>query len=408
MARDARNADATFIESAQFTEFGPSAFLPRRRPCRTLPVDDDFLQMRRVIRRECPSAAGVYGFVDRDGRLIYVGVSCRLRKRLVTYFQCGEVYRKERRIASHARSLVWEAIGHDFVAQLRELELIRRYRPRFNVRGREEGRRLGYIYLSGEEAPRLRVARHPPLSARRSWGPLSIGSWVRQAVEIVNLEFKLCDCPTSVAMRFADQRLLFDETLRLGCLRGEIGTCLGPCAGRCSQREYATQWREASAFLEGRSDAVKERLRERIESAAARRQYELAGALRDRLDYLERLASQLNAVRSPIAVSNVIYPTRIGRRACWFLIVGGIVATALSAPRSKRCAEGTLATIDAHYISLYANVMETNRTAAAIVTAWFRTHPLEMASLLSPDQARHKCRQLLETRCKFRQSSTTC
>ena len=93
--------------------------------------------------------------VDRAGQLIYVGVSAKLCDRLLTYFTAGDDGAKERRIAKHARQVVWEPVDHEFMAQLRELELIRRWRPRFNRRGRLESERCGYICLTTDEAPRL-------------------------------------------------------------------------------------------------------------------------------------------------------------------------------------------------------------------------------------------------------------
>ena len=184
--------------------------------------------------------------VDRTRKLIYVGMSTALCKRLVTYFQGGGTIRKEHCVAAHARRLVWEVVGHELVAQLRELELIRRHQPRFNVRGREPERPLGYIYLSREDAPRCRVGRRVPKAVRYSWGPLRINWRIRDAVEIVNRLFKLCDCPPSVPMHFADQAYLFPLDLRVQCLRGEIGTCLGPCAGNCTFPQYAAQLRAAT------------------------------------------------------------------------------------------------------------------------------------------------------------------
>jgi excinuclease ABC subunit C len=390
-----KDVDLFCVDGGSFTDFGPSAFLPRRRPCRRMTIDDDFRAMRRAIRTDCPGTAGVYGFLDRDGRLIYVGVSRRLRKRLVTYFQRGEVYRKERRIAAHASEVVWEEIGHEFAAQLRELELIRRHEPRLNVRGREHVRKLGYIYLTGDEAPRFRVGRHVPRSARQSWGPIATGWRIREAVEIVNHEFKLCDCPASVTMHFADQRALFDADLRLGCLRGEIGTCLGPCAGLCSQRQYAGQWRQTCAFLDGKTDEIMVRLAERMRDAVLQRHYEQAARLRDRLDRLELLTRELGALRSPISLGNAVYLARVGRRSCWFLIVAGSAARTLSVPRSKRSAKRCLASIEASYFCDRGDAGETNRTAAQIVAAWFRTHPGESASIISPEDARQRCRDLL-------------
>jgi excinuclease ABC subunit C len=392
-----RDADLYCADGGPFTDFGPSAFLLRRRRFHRAPVGEDFHAMRRTIRANCPNAAGVYGFIDRDGRLIYVGVSRRLRNRLATYFQRGEVYRKERRIAAHAAEFMWEEIGHEFAAQLRELELIRRHEPRLNVRGREHRRKLGCIYLTGDEAPRFRIGRHVPSSARRFWGPIATAWRMRETVEIVNHEFRLCDCPMSVAIHFADQRPLFDADLRLKCLRGEIGTCLGPCAGLCSRRQYAEQWRAACAFLDGEDNHIIDRIAGRLREAAAHQHYEQAAQLRDRLDRLQLLTRELVGLRAPVLPRNVVYATKVGRRGCWFLIVAGSVARAVPVPITKRGAASALAAIEANYFDHSNPPDETNRTAAHIVAAWFRTHPDESASIITPDEARQKCRDLLRT-----------
>src|ERR1044072_6550887 len=100
--------------------------------------------------------------IDTHGRLIYVGMSIALRKRLVTYFQGGAAIRKECRIAGDTDRLGWEVGGQQLGSQLRELELSRRHQPRLDVNGRQPGRPLGYIYISREDAPRVRTARRVP------------------------------------------------------------------------------------------------------------------------------------------------------------------------------------------------------------------------------------------------------
>ena len=106
-----------------------------------------------MIRREVPCAPGVYGMVDRQGELIYVGQSKSLRNRLVSYF-AGSAPCKAQRIIAHAQRLLWETAPDEFAALLRELELIRRRRPQFNVRGQPNRRRPPYLILGrGSTAP---------------------------------------------------------------------------------------------------------------------------------------------------------------------------------------------------------------------------------------------------------------
>lgn len=225
------------LETVPFRGFGPSTFWPFRRHRQTLDVSPDYADVRRSMRDECPRRPGVYGMIDARQQLIYVGMSTVLPKRLVTYFQSGSDERKEYRIAAHTKRLAWEVIGHGLAAELRELELIRRHQPRFNVRGRRARRALGYMFLSREDAPRVRVARQVPRGVRHSWGPLVVTWRIREAVEAVNRYFKLRDCRADVPMHFAEQKNLFSCEYRIECVRGETGSCLGPCGGQCTRSQ---------------------------------------------------------------------------------------------------------------------------------------------------------------------------
>jgi excinuclease ABC subunit C len=277
------------------------------------------------------------------------------------------------------------------VAQLRELELIRRHQPRFNVRGREPERPLGYIYLSREDAPRCRVARRVPKAIRYSWGPLRINWRIREAVEIVNRLFKLCDCPPTVPMHFADQTYLFPLDLRVQCLRGEIGTCLGPCAGNCTFPQYAAQLRAARAFLDGRDPAPLRRLEQQLDDAAGFQQYERASRLRDTLERVQYLWDQLAILRAPPLPAQCVYRVQILNRPVWYLIAGGSVVNAASEPISDDAAQRCLRQLDGIFSDDRRKPFEVDRPAAQIVASWFRSHPSEVANILSPDEARSLC-----------------
>src|SRR5262245_66178237 len=126
------------FEKTCFTSFGASRYVGAvqlygvtgERP-RTL---------RAGIRDACPPRPGVYGMVDDAGELIYVGKAKALRARLLSYFRTYSRDPKAGRILHRARAIVWELVPSEFAALLRELELIRRWRPRFNVAGQPRHR----------------------------------------------------------------------------------------------------------------------------------------------------------------------------------------------------------------------------------------------------------------------------
>jgi len=380
------------ITAEPFSGFGRCDFWPFRSRLKSLPVASDFVAFRRTLRENCPSRPGVYGMVDPHGQLVYVGMSIALRKRLITYFQGGETPRKERCIAARAHRLVWEVTGHELAAELRELELIRRHQPRLNVRGRQRLRPPGYLYISQETAPRLRVARRVPKGGRHSWGPLAVTWRVRDAVECLNRLFMLCDCPPTVPMHFADQRSLFSLDLRPECLRGETGTCLGPCAGLCTSGQYSTQLRAARAFLDGRDTDPLLRLEQQLADAAGLQQYERAARLCDTLDRLMYLCERLKILREPPLPEQFVYPVHIRRRSIWCLVAGGRVVGATTVPSDARGARCSLALLRRALDGFSLPGPETDQPASLIVSSYFRKRPAELQTILTPDEARQLCR----------------
>ncbi len=382
------------FEIEPFRGFGPSAFWPFRRRSQTLTVTDDLADVRRNMRNECPWRPGVYGMLDRRGQLIYVGMSTMLPKRLVTYFQSGADERKEYRIASHTDRLVWEVIGHGLAAQVRELELIRRHRPRFNVKGLRSGRAIGHIFILRDEAPRVRVAKQVPRGVRYSWGPLALNWQIREAIEAVNRHFKLRDCRADTVMHFAEQQSLFALELRAGCVRGETGSCLGPCAGQCSRTQYSSQLRAARAFLEGRDLSALVRLEAELKDAAMQQQFERAATLRDKLVRLQHLSDRLAMLRERPLPEQFVYPVAVGRRTLWYAIAGTRVVAVLSAPADSKAAARCLPRLQSIYESRAIEQMNGDRMATQILAGWFRSRPTELQSTITPGEAIESCRRL--------------
>jgi excinuclease ABC subunit C len=379
---------------APFCGFGPSGFWPFRRRLQTLDITDDFADVRRSMRSECPRRPGVYGMLDARGQLIYIGMSTVLPKRLVTYFQSGANERKEYRIASHTERLVWEVIGHGLAAHLRELELIRRHQPRFNVKGRRAGRALGYIFISREDAPRLRAARQVPRGVRYSWGPLAMGWRVREAVDVANKLFKLRDCRSATAMHFAEQQSLFSLELRLECVRGETGSCLGPCAGQCTRSQYTAQLRALRAFFDGRDTKTLARLEDDLKTAAESRQFERAARIRDKHVALTYLLERLAVLREPPMPEQFVYSTNVGRRPLWYLVAASRVVAAMPVPADPNKAARCLKRLRSTYDSRMLEQLTTDRLSTQILAGWFRRHPQEALQRLTPGEAVEFCQRL--------------
>jgi excinuclease ABC subunit C len=385
-----------------FTDFGPSAFLPRRRPIASLDLARDRRELRRQLRTHCPTLAGVYGMVDRADRLIYVGVSRHLRQRLVTYFQGADAFeggakrddrpRKELRIGRRAVRLVWEVAGHELLALLREQELIRRFKPDLNVRGRRR-RRLAYIVLTADDAPRFRVTGKLPKSSRHHWGPFPHNGRLIRSVELLNRQFKLPDCPGETAMHFAGDGSLFPIVDRPLCLRGEVDRCLAPCSGATTRQEYFAQLARARAFLDGEDDGPLVELERALAEAVAERQFERAARLHEIQSDLELLRERL-LPRPHEEPRSFVYPVARGRRTAWLLVVRGAILAVSNEPRAANSAArwlerlGKLPAVD-------SPLEERDAAETRIVQAWFRGRPDELTRVVDFDQARAICRKIL-------------
>lgn len=375
-----------------FTGFGPSA-LSDAAPTLCPIVGKRPSQLRDKVRHSCPRRPGIYGMVDPAGELIYVGKAKCLRTRLLSYFRRKSRDPKAGRIVESTRLIAWEYTPSEFAALLRELELIRRWQPRFNVQGQPKRRRRTYICVGRQPAPYVYLAAKPPSSAQTVYGPVPSGETVREAVRRINDWYRLRDCPQTQEMHFAEQNELFPMVHTAGCIRHEISACSGPCAAACSRGDYADQVKAARRFLDGEDRTPLQTIEREMAEASAALSFELAASLRDRLNALRWLQAHLARVRSA-ARDSFVYPVASyegGQR--WYLVTGGRVRTSVPVPRTESQRQTTA--------ELLKEVFRGNAAKAPpsvdeidgvlLVAAWFRKYGEERARTLSLEQALRMC-----------------
>jgi excinuclease ABC subunit C len=368
--------------TSSFVDFGPCALQLNATPLQLQRVDGSrSAGLRRGVRALGPRCPGVYGMIDLHGELVYVGKAKNLRARLLCYFRARSRDPKAGRILGQTRSVVWEICSDEFAALHRELELIRRWRPRFNVQGQPHRWQHTYVCLGRSPAPYVFLAARPPAKAVASFGPIAAGLRAREAVRRLNDWFQLRDCSQSQVMAFADQADLFAGESSPGCLRHELGTCLGPCAALCSQDRYAQHVRGARAFLGGHDVTPLAKLEGAMREAAAHQAFERAAVLRDNLEALSWLADQLAQRRQANAMPTTLYPVR-GRDGgtVWYVLHGGRAVAALPA---GDLTEATLAQLP----GLASERVRLGRpgdqvAGALLLAAWLRRHPRERERLM--------------------------
>ncbi|MGB9921017.1 MAG: excinuclease ABC subunit UvrC [Moorellales bacterium] len=229
--------------------------------------------------KDLPEAPGVYLMRDASGEVIYVGKASSLRQRVRSYIHdpAGQPP-KVRALVQHVADLEYIVTDTPVEALVLECNLIKSYRPRYNVNLKDD---KAYPYLEvtlNEEFPRLVVTRRRQEDGARYFGPYTNAGALRQTLRLVRRVFPLRTCK---AQRWpAGQR---------PCLDAHLGLCLAPCASRVDPAAYRRVAEDLVAFLEGRGEALLKNLRRRMEEAARETRFEEAARLRDRWQALEEV-----------------------------------------------------------------------------------------------------------------------
>jgi excinuclease ABC subunit C len=359
----------------------------------------DTSELHQSVRGKVPRTPGVYGMVGKGGKLIYVGKAKCLRSRLMSYFRDSSDP-KAGKIIRHTKWLLWEHQADEFAALLRELELIQRHRPRFNVQGIPGHRRTVYLCLGRGPAACAYLTREPTGKELAAYGPFVGRGRSQEAVRRFNIEFHLRDCPTTTAFHFAEQQELFDSERNAKCLRYELGTCLGPCAGYCSTGQYGSAVQKARAFLEGKDVGVIEKLRLEMTQHASGYCFEQAATWRDRAALLEWLHEKLTFLRTARSKTSFVYPlVGVDGECRWYLIHAGLVRAVVRQPKCLVSATATISQMKDVFANKYNRSTNLERCVDSVllVTGWFRKREDQRKALLSYRSATVRCSKVLKS-----------
>jgi excinuclease ABC subunit C len=352
-------------------------------------VTDSRLQsLRDTVRQGAANRPGVYRMLAESGVVIYVGKSKRVRTRLMGYFRARQE-EKAWRIVREARGLDWEYVPSEFASLLLELELIKRYRPPFNVAQKRDGV-YSFLKLTSGAAPKLHVVRRIADEPGEYFGPFRGGKRIVEAVRELNDVLQLRDCRSGTPMRFSDQSDLFGLSLTPRCPRHELRRCLGPCAGLCSESEYARQIEQATRFLHGDATEPLEDLERRMSDAAERWEFEHAASIRNRIGRLEMIRAEFLRLRETLEGLSFLYvvPGHDSDHRV-YAIRNGSIRASYPAPRTRRQRERLLAAAAEHFTRLETKA-ESNTPQRVeqilLVAYWFRNRPAELERAYPQDR----------------------
>ncbi len=229
-----------------------------------------------------PDKPGVYIYRDRNEDVIYVGKSVRLRDRVRSYFQASAWrHDKTRELVSHIHDLDFIVTDSELEALILECDLIKRHRPRYNVRLKDD-KSYPYVKITWyEDFPRIFASRRMEQDGSRYYGPYTSSSAVHHTLDLLRKLFPYRTCNREITGK--DRR---------PCLYYHIGRCLGPCIGKATREEYRAVIERVCKFLEGRDSDIVTDLNARMVDAAARLDFEAAALFRDQIKAIQHVTQQ--------------------------------------------------------------------------------------------------------------------
>ncbi len=226
------------------------------------------------------SRPGVYRMLDEQGEVIYVGKARNLKRRVSSYFSRADQSPKTRVMVSRIRGIEVTVTRTEAEALLLENNLIKAFKPRYNVLLRDD-KSYPYIVLSDDEFPRFGVHRGKRGKKGRYFGPYPSAAAVRESMNLLQKLFPVRQCENS-----------YYRNRSRPCLQFQIKRCTAPCVGLIDAEAYAEDVRHAVLFLQGRSSEVINALVERMEVASAALEFEQAARYRDQIASLRRVQEQ--------------------------------------------------------------------------------------------------------------------
>ncbi len=252
-----------------------------------------------------PAKPGCYIYKNAGGAIIYIGKAVNLRSRVRTYFHETVDSAKTRELVKHIADLEYIIVGSELEALILEMNLIKKHRPKYNIRLKDD-KRYPYIKLhTADPFPKVTVTRQMAQDGARYFGPYTSAWAVYQTLDILRRIFPYLTCDRVITGR--DPR---------ACLYHDIKLCLAPCIGASSQAEYRGMIDNLGEFLRGRTEGVVARLRAEMQAASDGLQFERAAALRDQLVAIERVVEKQKIISAEQLDSDVIAFARDDRSAC--------------------------------------------------------------------------------------------
>src|SRR3990172_1158517 len=316
-----------------------------------------------------PVKPGCYLYRNTTRDVIYVGKAINLRNRVRSYFHTDAgLENKVRRLVREIADIEWIVVGSELEALILEMNLIKKHRPKFNVRLKDD-KRYPYIKIHwAEPFPRVTVTRLMQDDGGKYFGPYTSVWAVHQTLDVLRRIFPYLTCDREISGQ--DKR---------ACLYYDIKLCTAPCIGAINQAGYRQMISDLMAFLNGRSENIVERLQIEMQKASEEMRFEKAAALRDQLKAIQAIIERQKVVfATDYLDSDVLAMARSNGEACVqiFFIRGGKLIG-----REYFILEGTEDAADSEVMEQF--VMQFYTEAATIPQQVMLPQEIEEAKIIS-------------------------
>ncbi len=253
-----------------------------------------------------PLKPGCYIMKNEAGAIIYVGKAINLRNRVRSYFHSSaDLDMKTHQLVRNIRDIEWIVVGSELEALILEMNLIKKHRPRYNIRLKDD-KRYPYIKVHWAESfPKVTVTRNMVTDGSRYFGPYTSVWAVHQTLDVLRRIFPYLTCDRVITG--LDPR---------PCLYYDIKLCSGPCIGAIKQAGYRQMIDDLCSFLDGHTRPIVSRLQKEMEVAAEEERFEKAAALRDQIGAINTVVEKQKVISPEEMDSDVIAMARSNGEAC--------------------------------------------------------------------------------------------
>ncbi len=263
-----------------------------------------------------PAKPGCYLMKNADGKIIYVGKAITLKNRVRSYYHADSSHdNKTRRLVREITDIEWIVVGSELEALILEMNLIKKHRPKYNVRLKDD-KRYPYIKVHWNEPfPKVTVTRQMIEDGSRYFGPYTSAWAVYQTLDVLRKVFPYLTCDREITGQ--DER---------ACLYYDIKLCTAPCIGAITQAGYRQMISDLMNFLSGHSEGIVQRIQDEMLKASEEMRFEKAAALRDQLKAIQNIIERQRIVFATDYIdSDVLAMARTDGEACVqvFFIRGG-------------------------------------------------------------------------------------